>query len=99
MTKMVPATEFKAKCLALIDEMERSGEPLTITRRGKPSLTLTAQRAQKPDKQSIFGCMKGTFTVPDDVDLTQPIDPDWEAKWEAKWDRLGYPVRGNLEDR
>jgi antitoxin (DNA-binding transcriptional repressor) of toxin-antitoxin stability system len=70
----------------LIDEMERSGEPLTITRRGKPSLTLTAQRAQKPDKQSIFGCMKGSVTFHDDVDLVAPIDPDWEEKWLAKWD-------------
>lgn len=85
MTKMVPATEFKAKCLALLDEMERSGEPLTITRRGKPSLTLTAQRVQKPEETSIFGCMKGSVTVHGDLD--EPIEPDWEAKWLAKWDQ------------
>ncbi|PZQ59595.1 MAG: hypothetical protein DI544_10680 [Sphingomonas taxi] len=38
MGKMVGITEFKAKCIALLDEMHRSGEPLIITRRGKPSL-------------------------------------------------------------
>ena len=25
----------------------------------------------------IFGCMKGTMTIPDDLDLTAPADPDW----------------------
>ena len=81
MGKMVQATEFKAKCLALIDEMERSGEPLTITRRGKPSITLTAQREAPPPINSIFGCMKGTVTIHGDI--VGPVDPDWEAQWEA----------------
>ncbi len=25
----------------------------------------------------IFGCMEGTMTIPDDLDLTAPVDPDW----------------------
>ena len=25
----------------------------------------------------IFGCMKGTMTIPPDLDLTAPADPDW----------------------
>ena len=25
----------------------------------------------------IFGCMKGTMIIPDDLDLTAPVDPDW----------------------
>lgn len=89
MGKMVPATEFKAKCLALIDEMARSGEPLTITRRGKRPLTLTASSAEKA--RDPFGCMKGTAVIVGDLD--EPIDPDWEVKWETKWDERGYPVR------
>lgn len=97
MGKMVAATEFKAKCLALIDEMERSGEPLTITRRGKPTLTLTARSAQKPETSDPFGCMRGTATIVGDLD--DPIDPDWEAKWEAKWDERGYPAPSNNESR
>ena len=84
MGKMVPATEFKAKCLALIDEMERSGEPLTVTRRGKPSITLTAQRPKPRRIDSLYGCMAGTVTIHGDLD--KPIDPDWEEKWLADWD-------------
>ena len=33
--KTVPAAEFKAKCLALIDRVHREGEPITITKRGR----------------------------------------------------------------
>ena len=84
MGKMVPATEFKAKCLALIDEMERSGEPLTVTRRGKAAITLTAQRPAPPSIDSIYGCMKGTATIHGDLD--EPINPNWEREWLAGWD-------------
>jgi prevent-host-death family protein len=35
-TRVVSATEFKAKCLALLDEIEERAEPITITRRGVP---------------------------------------------------------------
>lgn len=81
MGKMVSATEFKAKSLKLIDEMERSGQPLTITRRGKPSLTLSARKANTPALDSLFGCMKGTVKILGDI--TGPIDPDWETEWAA----------------
>jgi prevent-host-death family protein len=32
----VTATAFKAKCLALIDEMNRTRVPIVVTNRGKP---------------------------------------------------------------
>ena len=98
MTKMVPASEFKAKCLALINEMERSGEPLTITRRGKPSITLTAQRPAPERIGSIFGMLKND-KYRFDCDPSEPADPDWEAKWEAKWDERGFPVRDTKTKR
>lgn len=89
MGKMVGITEFKAKCLALLDEMERSGEPLTITRRGKPSLTLSAKTVRDAEPRSLVGCMKGTITWAPGVDPTAPaLDDDWEEEWLANWDRL-----------
>jgi antitoxin (DNA-binding transcriptional repressor) of toxin-antitoxin stability system len=81
MGKLVSATEFKAKSLKLIDEMERSGEPLTITRRGKASLTLTAHKAEAGRPASLIGCLKGSVKIL--TDITGPIDPDWEGKWDA----------------
>jgi len=39
-TRTVSATEFKAKCLAYLDEIEQHGGPITITRRGRPVAVL-----------------------------------------------------------
>ena len=36
MGKSIGAAEFKAHCLRILDEVERTGEPVTITKRGKP---------------------------------------------------------------
>jgi prevent-host-death family protein len=34
--KIVPAGEFKTRCLALLDEVSQTGKPLVVTKRGKP---------------------------------------------------------------
>ncbi|HEY7391549.1 MAG TPA: type II toxin-antitoxin system Phd/YefM family antitoxin [Bryobacteraceae bacterium] len=38
--RVLSATEFKAKCLSYLDEVERVGEQITITKRGKPVAVL-----------------------------------------------------------
>ena len=38
--RVVSATEFKAKCLAILDEIEQHGGPITITRRSRPVAVL-----------------------------------------------------------
>ena len=35
-TRVVSATEFKAKCLAFLDDIQQRGERITITKRGLP---------------------------------------------------------------
>jgi len=44
----IAATEFKAKCLELLDRVHRTGEELVITKRGKPVARLVAERDDKP---------------------------------------------------
>lgn len=39
----------------------------------------------QPYRHPVFGCMKGTVTIPDDVDLTEPADPDWARSIEEKY--------------
>jgi prevent-host-death family protein len=36
MKRVVNATEFKAKCLSILHEVEQDGQPITILRRGRP---------------------------------------------------------------
>jgi prevent-host-death family protein len=62
-TQFVSATEFKAKCLSLLDEVASKGGTITVTKRGRPVATVT------PVKQSRFpsseGILKGKIYISD----------------------------------
>ena len=79
MTKMVGAAEFKAKCLTLIDEMQRDGESVTITKRGKPVATLSVVKTEKPSLKSIFGALAHPAYRFDD-----PFGPAYDGPWNAE---------------
>jgi prevent-host-death family protein len=87
-TKTIPAGEFKAKCLKLMDEVEKTGEELVITKRGKPIAKLVpAQSAAAAKRRSLIGCMKGTVTILGDI-VEPALDPGWEEEWLKGWDEL-----------
>lgn len=44
----ITATEFKAKCLSLIDEVRETGGELVISKRGRPVARLVPASADKP---------------------------------------------------
>ena len=46
------ATELKAKCLQLLDEVNRTGEVVTITKRGKVVVELRALTARSEPTQA-----------------------------------------------
>jgi prevent-host-death family protein len=43
----VSVTEFKAKCLNLIDQVQKFGEPLVITKHGKPIVRVIPEHLPK----------------------------------------------------
>jgi prevent-host-death family protein len=47
-SRFISATEFKAKCLALLDEIEH-GDTITVTKRGRPVAVLSPPK-RKPFK-------------------------------------------------
>jgi prevent-host-death family protein len=70
----IAAAEFKAKCLKLMDSVQKTKTPILITKRGKPVAKLVpAER----DATDFFGCMKGSFRIIGDI--ISPIDIEWEA--------------------
>jgi prevent-host-death family protein len=72
----IKASEFKAKCLALMDEVARTGEPLLVTKNGKPVAELHPYAGERPS--SPFGLHKGKIMVLGDI--MEPIDlEEWEA--------------------
>lgn len=70
----ITAAEFKAKCLKIMDEIEKTREPVIITKRGKPIARLMP--VEEPP-QSMFGYMKGTITIHGDI--VSPIEEEWSV--------------------
>jgi prevent-host-death family protein len=75
--KQIPAGEFKAHCLAIMDQVLHSGEPVVITKHGKPVVRLVPAERQADE---IFGYMAGKVKIVGDI--VGPITPleDWETK-------------------
>ncbi len=46
----------------------------------------TAVNTEIPIEDPLFGWLKGTVYIPPGVDLTEPVDADWEEEWLKKWD-------------
>jgi prevent-host-death family protein len=75
--KKIGAGEFKAQCLAIMDEVQQTGVPVLITKRGKPVVQLVPAPAAADE---IFGYMAGKVKVLGDI--VGPITPldDWNAR-------------------
>jgi prevent-host-death family protein len=81
-TRAIAAGEFKAKCLALIDEVNRTGQELVITKRGKPMAKLTSFPRTR-EKTPFIGRLEGILEIVGDPDdLIKPVFP------EEDWDML-----------
>jgi prevent-host-death family protein len=70
----IPAAVFKAECLKLMDEVARTGQPLVITKHGKPVAQLVPVAAEP---KSLFGYMRNTVTIKGDV--VAPTGESWNA--------------------
>ena len=73
MDRKINAAAFKAQCLKLIDEVAESGQPITVTKRGKAKVQIVAVR-EKP--KTLWGATKGTFEIVGDI--VGPIDDDYD---------------------
>ena len=78
--RTVQAGQFKAKCLALMDEVQATGQPLIVTKRGKHVVRITPiEHATAEDRiSSIFGFMRGKAEIVGDI--VGPIIP--ESEWQ-----------------
>ena len=70
----VSATEFKAKCLDLLNQVgTRQIERLEITKRGKVVAVLIPPTSQADAVRHLHGFLRGSVVVPSGVDLTASI--------------------------
>ena len=72
--KEISAAVFKARCLALMEDVRSTKRPLVITKRGKPVAKLVPIDEPKDD---FIGRLKGVFEVVGDLDADPP--DEWES--------------------
>jgi prevent-host-death family protein len=67
--RSIPAGEFKAKCLEVLDRVAKDGGAYIVTKRGRPVAKVVPVEAPKP--RSIRGSV--TYLS----DITAPLGDDW----------------------
>jgi prevent-host-death family protein len=74
--KTVSVSDFKATCLALLEEVRQTGRPLLVTKRGVPIAQVTP-----PPAELAPGAWLGAAsdTVREIGDVESPLDEAWEA--------------------
>jgi len=88
---MIAAGEFKAKCLALMDEVQMKRTPLTITKNGKPVACLVPAPIEGRDP--IFGFYEGKGKIVGDIMAPLYTDEEWEEFFENEAAKYKAPAQ------
>jgi len=68
--KQMRASVFKAKCLTVMNDVHATGEPVIVTKRGKPVVKVIPA---EPEKDDILGFMADEFEIVGDIE--SPVVP------------------------
>lgn len=74
--KTISVTEFKAHCLELVNEVARTGEPVILTKHGKPT-AMVVPSPTEPGKKWTPGQHRESARIVGDI--IAPLDEPWEA--------------------
>lgn len=74
--KTVILSTFKAHCISLLREAQRTAEPIIVTRRGRPLARIEPVREPVPMRR--FGRQRGRMRIKGDI-----VHADFSADWEA----------------
>jgi prevent-host-death family protein len=69
----IPAAQFKARCLAVMDQVAASGRSVVVTKHGKPVVRILPVGS---DEGEIFGFLAGKGRIAGDIENTIPVS-DW----------------------
>jgi len=72
MVMEISASQFKARCLALLDQVAEGGGELVVTKRGRPVARVVAVEPESSLEGSV------TYNVSDE-ELIAPIEGEWEV--------------------
>ena len=85
--RTVPAGEFKANCLRLMDEVQGTGTEIVVTKHRRPVVRVSPFRAERP---GLVGSCRGQLRIIADIDGDPAIPAD-------DWEMLTDP--GGIVDR
>jgi len=74
--KRIPAGKFKTHCLAIMEDVRASRDPVLITKRGRPVAKLVPVDGGRDD---FIGRLEGVVNIVGDIEA--PLEPpqSWEA--------------------
>ena len=73
--KTMVISDFKAKCIAVLKETQRTRKPLIVTRRGHPIARIEPILDKMPERK--LGVLKGKMRIKGDI-----VHADFSADWE-----------------
>ena len=79
MERTITASEFRATCLKLMDEVAETGDEVVITKNGEPVSRLVPYR-ERP--KSLFGCLRDVIEIKGDImsrSRTSGADGTWSG--------------------
>jgi prevent-host-death family protein len=71
--RKMSAERFKTQCLAVIQNVQATGEPVVVTKRGAPVVKIVPMA---PGEDELFGFMAGEFRITGDIE--SPVIPPKE---------------------
>jgi prevent-host-death family protein len=74
----IAISEFKAKCLALVEQVHKTKKPLRITKFGKPIAEVVPLTPDNK-RENWLGCMKGTMEITGDIISPATDEDEWEV--------------------
>ena len=81
--RTIKASEFKAKCLQLMDEVAESGQEIVVTKHGRPVSRVIPYREKS---KLVFGENRGLFQI--HADIVEPMPAEWFEKDGGDEDEL-----------
>jgi prevent-host-death family protein len=73
----IPISEFKAKCLSLLEQVRRTRKPIRVTRHGKPVAEIVPP-SPTADRAKLIGSMKDSKILGDIISPANDED-EWEV--------------------
>lgn len=74
----IAISKFKARCLAVLEQVRKTKKPIRVTRFGKPVAEIVPP-SQEASEPSWIGSMAGTMQILGDIVSPASDEEDWEV--------------------